>query len=409
VNQCDRDFLTAETVQNIIEKYILVPPAVVARQLYKSFGSQAALIARQIDGLQRAKGKLPAFYQARCLLPPEMVAQASSEKIIRLRLPQGGNTNTAVDLTIGLGADLVGLSSVFTQVIGCEIHPERYQLARHNLYHQLKIATPLDLLHQSAEDYLLAAEKQKQKIDYLFIDPDRRSNTNQLRTFHPAAARPNVLAFFDTCLKISSRGAIKLSPMLDINQTMQWFKHANQFTILSVNNECKEVLVEWDENMINNQKRRALWIRNQQAGVFSPLINYPPLPYKKPTVGRFIYEPDVSLYCSGLAESYVQACFSGNWFRTGSPGYLISDTAAETFAGRRFIIEEILPYKTNHIKNALLNKGILAIEMSKQDFPLSISEIRKKLAIPDGSASGYCLLFTGNFSAGITVILAKKW
>ncbi len=408
MNQCDRDFLTTETVQNIIEEYILMPPTVVAPQLHKTFGSQAALIARQIDGLQRAKEKLPAFYQARCLLPPEMVAQASSEKIIRLRLPQGGNT--AVDLTTGLGADLVGLSSVFTQVTGCEIHYDRYQLARYNLYQQLKIdPANINLLHQSAEDYLLAAEKQNQKIDYLFIDPDRRGNTNQLRTFHPAAANPNVLVLFDTCLKISRRGAIKLSPMLDISQTMQWFKHANQFSILSINNECKEVLVEWDENIINDQKRRALWIRNQQAGVFSPLINYPPLPYKKPTAGWFIYEADVSLYRSGLSESYVQACFSGNWFRTGSPGYLISDTIAQTFAGRRFVIEEILPYKTNHIKNALLNKGILAIEMSKQDFPLSISEIRKKLAIPDGSANGYCLLFTGNFSAGITVILAKKW
>ena len=64
--------------------------------------AHAGLVATQVKYLQRARRKLPSYYEARAILPPLAFEQSSSEAAATRKSWRG---DVCIDLTCGLGVD----------------------------------------------------------------------------------------------------------------------------------------------------------------------------------------------------------------------------------------------------------------------------------------------------------------
>ena len=79
--------------------------------------AHAGLVATQVKYLQRARRKLPSYYEARAILPPLAFEQSSSEAAATRKSWRG---DVCIDLTCGLGVDSFHLSRRFARVIAVE-------------------------------------------------------------------------------------------------------------------------------------------------------------------------------------------------------------------------------------------------------------------------------------------------
>ena len=79
-------------------------------------------------------------------------------------------------------------------------------------------------------------------VDCIFLDPARR-NEHGGKTVAISDCEPNVAELEALLLSKANRVMIKLSPMLDLSLALKELKHTQEIHILSVNNECKELLI----------------------------------------------------------------------------------------------------------------------------------------------------------------------
>ena len=79
-------------------------------------------------------------------------------------------------------------------------------------------------------------------VDCLFLDPARR-NEHGGKTVAISDCEPNVAELEELLLQKANRVMIKLSPMLDLSLALKELKQTQEVHILSVNNECKELLI----------------------------------------------------------------------------------------------------------------------------------------------------------------------
>ena len=101
--------------------------------------------------------------------------------------------------------------------------------------HQIEVVNGngVDYLHRMAP------------ADLVFIDPARRDEHGG-RTYGIADCTPNVLEIIDELLDKAQRVLIKLSPMLDWRKAVEDIgrQYVSAVHIVSVANECKELLIE---------------------------------------------------------------------------------------------------------------------------------------------------------------------
>lgn len=143
------------------------------------------LIATQVKYLQRARTKLPSYYEARCIIPPLAFEQASSEACAARKSCKG---ESVLDLTCGLGVDALYLSKHFAQVITLERDEVLADIARENF--QRLGADNIQVIRSSAEEFLATT---LQRFDWIYADPDRR-NAQGRKLVRLEDCSPNVIA-----------------------------------------------------------------------------------------------------------------------------------------------------------------------------------------------------------------------
>ena len=192
----------------------------------------------QIAGRQKAKSKLPSWAAIDGMTyPPHLsMEQCSSEQTAQYKASIAGKGALVVDLTAGFGVDLAFISQSFQQAVHierqaslCAISSENYRLL--GLNHIEVVCTDgIDYLHQLDH------------ADLIFLDPARRDD-HGARTYGIADCTPNVLELRDELLQKADRVMLKLSPMLDWRKAVEDLGNVNEVHIVSVDNECKELLL----------------------------------------------------------------------------------------------------------------------------------------------------------------------
>ena len=340
----------------------------------------------QIAGRQKARIKLPTWASIDGIVyPPHLsMEQCSSEATARYKASIAGKGALFVDLTAGFGVDMAFIAQGFQKAVHVERQPQLCAISSEN-YSLLGI-NHIEVVCGDGVEYLHTMNH----ADLLFIDPARRDEHGG-RTYGIADCTPNVLEMLDEMLDKADRVMIKLSPMLDWRKAVSDLGKVNEVHIISVDNECKELLLavkseERTENSASPSLRvvcvNLLSDGNRECFEFDA---HHPLPssstfHLSPFTFHFLYEPNASIMkagCFGLLEQrfgVVQLDKNSHLF--------VSDQEVIGFPGREFLIEKRTSMNKRELKAALAD--IDKANITVRNFPMSVAELRKRLKLKEG-------------------------
>ena len=353
----------------------------------------------QIRGRQLARTKLPTWANTEGIVyPPHLnMEQCSSEPtalykqdIVRrlLRKLPTENNSTLIDLTGGLGVDFSYMSMLFNNALYVERNKQLYDIALQN-FECLKLNNittenkdSIDVLHRLSS------------VSIFFLDPARR-NSNGEKVVSMADCEPNVLELYDEMVKKSCFTIIKLSPMLDWHSVVAQLKHVIEVHIVSVKNECKELLVVLGNHKKEEQDGKEQTIKifcanDNDVFYYDENINYSqkctpqqPIIDKNTLQTSYLYEPNASIMKAGcfaqLSETYHVAAISNNSHLFVSPVLL------SKFPGRKFRITHICTLNKKEIRRALTN--ITQANIAVRNFPMRVEDLKKRLKLHDGGTN----------------------
>lgn len=354
---------------------------------------------QQIAGRQTARKKLPSWAaNENIVYPPHLnMEQCSSEQTARYKagLLKGGGRY--VDLTGGFGVDFYWLSQAYRERIYVEQSAELCQLAEHN-FQALSLRCTVCCCDTAT--YLT----EMPHASLVFLDPARR-NEQGGRTYGIADCSPNVLELLPLLTQKSDRVMLKLSPMLDwrkavndLDEQLSTSLHrVSQVHIVSVNNECKELLLLIDKE--KNEKLRLCCVNNDCCFDTSNSLsaNSPNgsdwefaadglrVRTRRTNTGieeHFLYEPNASVMKAGCFAE-LEARFPAYQLSVNSHLFLSSDEIGD-FPGRGFQILSISSMNKRELHQKL--SSMESANISVRNFPLSADQLRKKLKLKDGGS-----------------------
>ena len=326
----------------------------------------------QIAGWQKARTKLPSWAVCEDLVyPPHLsMEQCSSEATATYKARIAGKGRLFVDLTAGFGVDAAFIAQGFQQAVIIEQQENLCAIVAEN-YKRLGLSQ-VEVRCGNGVDYLHSMEH----ADLIFIDPARRDE-HGARTYGIADCSPNVLELREELLAKADRVIMKLSPMLDWRKAVEDLKTVNEVHIVSVDNECKELLLVMSETA---KPLQVSCVNDDDVFVFSPALTknvFLPLPSSDL---RFLYVPNASIMKAGcfgeLAERFQVAPLDKN------SHLFVSDGEISNFPGRCFRIEKMTSMNKRELKETLA--GIRQANITVRNFPLSVAELRKRLKLQDG-------------------------
>lgn len=408
----------------------------------------------QIRGRKMARVKLPRWASLEGIIYPPHISmeQCSSESTALykaelaarlLALPVSSSFSEEigfVDLTGGFGVDFsyiaarLGVKSMYVerQAHLCEAAKENFErLGLKNAI--VKNGDGIEVLHSflpkkddaaSADDSLgiiydqpLSLLKTKLGLKLIFIDPARRDDAGN-KVVSLKDCTPDVTVLQEEMLSKADYVIIKLSPMLDWHRAVSELSHVREVHIISVNNECKELLLVLSARNMGDMEAssadgevkhagnlRIYCINDAQSFVCDELdMESSPVRIAPPVLEemQYLYEPNASLMKAGcfgvLSDRYDARMLSKN------SHLFVSQAPIEAFPGRSFRIIAISSFNKKELKCHL--SGITKANIATRNFPLSVAELRKRLKLKDGGET-YIFATTLSDESHVLVITEK--
>ena len=401
----------------------------------------------QIRGRQMARTKLPRWANIDGIIYPphismeqcssEVTATYKAELAARLLNPEicefptdgtagpkfaknddilGKQENVSfLDMTGGFGVDFsyiaarLGVKSMYVerQAHLCAAAKENFErLGLENA--TVKNGDGVEILH--------SLEKPLQLI---FIDPARRDDAgNKVVSLQDCI--PDVTLLQDEMLEKSDFVIIKLSPMLDWHRAVNELKQVREVHIVSTGNECKELLLvlssslgdkaksstEVDEahvsetddetshlkvycindNQVMSYDETDKSVVNIASGKECGIVRLEKCSNEEndlPQDGSkslYLYEPNASLMKAGCF-GVISSRYGVKMLAKNSHLFVSEDPVAD-FPGRSFRIKAVSSFNKKDLKRQL--SGITKANIATRNFPLSVTELRKRLKLKDG-------------------------
>lgn len=328
-----------------------------------------------------------------------------------------------VDLTGGFGVDFsyiasrLGVKSMYVerQAHLCEAAKENFErLGLKNV--SVKNGDGIEVLHSfaskkddAASDSLGITEDQSQSLlktnlglKLIFIDPARRDDAGN-KVVSLKDCTPDVTLLQEEMLSKADYVIIKLSPMLDWHRAVSELNCVQEVHIISVNNECKELLLVLSARNMGNL--RIYCVNDAQSFVCDELdmesssVKIAPFTLEEM---QYLYEPNASLMKAGcfgvLSERYDARMLSKN------SHLFVSREPIAVFPGRSFRIIAVSSFNKKELKRHL--SGITKANIATRNFPLSVAELRKRLKLKDGGET-YIFATTLSDESHVLVITEK--
>jgi len=339
----------------------------------------SSVIAEQISGRRKAKTKLPLYYNTHNIVyPPGLnLEQSSSEKTAVFK----GNTLNSIlgsnkivaDLTGGLGIDSFFMSKVCREIIYIEPNDLLLQFAKHN--HTVLGASNIQHQNTTAEKFL---QSFSEKVDCVFIDPSRRDKASQ-KVFKLSDCEPNAPELLTDIFQKSDCLFIKTSPLLDIQQGLKELKNVEKVWIVSVDNECKELLFFCRKGFENEPGIIAVNLQEGHDDFEFNLAEERSVNSKFSEPLTYLYEPNASILKAG-AFKLIGEKFS--LFKVHPSTHLYtSPELIQNFPGRIFKIIHVVKPDPKILKEVFPRGKANVIT---RNYPLSPEELKKKTKLKDG-------------------------
>ena len=355
--------------------------------------------------------------------------------------PHGGDFSEEigfVDLTGGFGVDFsyiasrLGVKSMYVerQTHLCEAAKENFgRLGLKNAI--VKNGDGIEVLHSflpkkddAASESLGITEDQSRSLlktnlglKLIFIDPARRDDAGN-KVVSLKDCTPDVTVLQEEMLSKADYVIIKLSPMLDWHRAVSELNCVQEVHIISVNNECKELLLVLSARNMGEMEAlsadgevkhvgnlRIYCVNDAQSFVCeesdmeaSSVRIAPPVLEEM----QYLYEPNASLMKAGcfgvLSGRYDVRMLSKN------SHLFVSQAPIEAFPGRSFRIIAVSSFNKKELKRHL--SGITKANIATRNFPLSVAELRKRLKLKDGGET-YIFATTLSNESHVLVITEK--
>lgn len=355
------------------------------------FAVEQLLARRQI------KDKLPTWYGNDALVFPAKITaeQSSSEQTALYKQRLIDAEDALCDLTGGLGIDSYYFSRKAKSVTYIERFPAYCEAAVANF--EVLGADNITVLQGDSTE--LAG--QMEGIDLFYIDPARRGDGNR-RVFALQDCEPDLPKLLPKLLQRAPKVIAKLSPMADIQMTLDLLPGTQEIHVLSVRNECKELLfVMGRGETVMDLPLHCVHFDacgEEQSFTFTLAEEQQICASLADEVGSYLYEPNASLLKAGAFKS-IAARLQLHKLHVSSHLYT-SDQPVMDFPGRIFLVEEVIPFHSKLCKQ--LAKLVPQANITVRNFPLSVDELRKKTRIREG---GLVYLFATTLASGEKVLI----
>ena len=355
-----------------------------------------------------------------------------------------------VDLTGGFGVDFsyiasrLGMKSMYVerQAHLCEAAKENFgRLGLKNAI--VKNGDGIEVLHSFAskkddaaseslgitEDQSRSLLKTNLGLKLIFIDPARRDDAGN-KVVSLKDCTPDVTLLQEEMLSKADYVIIKLSPMLDWHRAVSELNCVKEVHIISVNNECKELLLVLSarnkggnvgsnsfpvqdngsvllsvEDFGHPGNLRIYSINDSQSFVCDEMemeessVKIAPFTFEEM---QYLYEPNASLMKAGCF-SILSKRYGAKMLSKNSHLFVSRDLIA-AFPGRSFRIIAISSFNKKELKRHL--SGITKANIATRNFPLPVAELRKRLKLKDGGET-YIFATTLSDESHVLVITEK--
>lgn len=371
-----KDFTQA--TQEFIRTHVNEDVRALALQAAKYPDVDMSAAVQQIAGYQIASRKIPSWASVEQIRYPRHLSmeQCSSEQTARYKasLIKG---DTLVDLTAGLGVDCSFLARNFKQVTYVERQEELCELAHHNF--PLLGLSYITVCKDDACSFL----ENMESVDCIFLDPARRDSRGG-KTVALADCEPNVIEMEPLLISKAKTVMIKLSPMLDITSALHDLKYISQIHLVSVQNECKELLLILKSEQ-NNQPVEIhceQLINKDCSNHFAFTLEEERNSTNKlaDRILEYLYEPDVTLLKAG-AYRILSSRFPVYKLHINSHLFTSSQYLSD-FPGRHFQVVGVSGFGKKEIKHFL--EGVEKANLTVRNFPSTVADLRKRLKLKEG-------------------------
>lgn len=204
--------------------------------------------------------------------------------------------------------------------------------------------------------------------------------------------------------------------MLDWHKAVAQLQRVKEVHIVSVGNECKELLLVLtpDTNtapkvVCVNLDASHVAATNEEDNLDKQSLTFSPEEMALSTTpqatalnaGMYLYEPNASIMKAGcfaaIAQRYDVEALGRNTH------LYVSDKRSERFPGRQFVIEAVSSFNKKALKQQL--QSISKANIATRNFPLSVAELRKRLRLKEG---GEYYFFATTFKDREHVVIITK-
>ena len=368
---------------------------------YQNIDVNEALV--QIAGRQIAEKKIPTWAKEDKIQYPKHLSmeQCSSEVTARYKasLVKG---YSLTDLTAGFGVDFSFIARKFEKADYVERQKTLCELARNNF--QVLGINHASIHNTDGVEYL----KTMEPVDCLFLDPARR-DANGGKTVAISECEPDVCALEPLLVEKGRKVLIKLSPMLDMHSALNELKWVSELHIVSVNNECKELILilEKGDKAIQEAKKEITISCEQVVNNFSSQHFSYTLSEEKSSpcmlaekIGNYLYEPGAAILKAG---PYRLLTSRYNVEKLHPNSHLYTSEKLVDFPGRCFGVIGYTGFGKKELKAFL--KDVDKANLTVRNFPTTVADLRKKLKLKEG---GDLYIFATTLASGEKVLVKGK-
>ncbi|MDX5442657.1 MAG: class I SAM-dependent methyltransferase [Hymenobacteraceae bacterium] len=389
--------LSAEA-KKFIAEYLHHDPAQLALQARKYADLPVTELIQQIAARQKAFAKLPSWSENLDLIFPVAlsVEQASSEltAAFKASLVHG---ELLIDLTGGFGIDATFFARSFKHVTYIERNTELAAVVAHNV----KVLGIENVTCINTEATAFLADFSG-RASCIYLDPARRGSANQ-KLHLLQDCEPDVLNLLPTLLNKSNQVLLKTSPMLDIDLAVQQLGHVAQVWVISVDNDCKEVLYLLQQQPTQSPVIKAFNLhKNQPQESFSftkAAEEQAVVTFSEPQ--QYVYEPNAAVMKAGAFKTV--ALQYGLYKLHPNSHLYTSNMLVPHFPGRVFTCVAVSKYNKKELLQHLPQKKA---NIAVRNFPDTVAGIRKKTGIKDGG--DYYLFATTDLTNKPVILICHK-
>lgn len=330
-----------------------------------------------IECVRKAKGKF-GEYQPELMLSTLSIEQATSANVADLHADiaesLAGQGARLLDMTCGLGIDLKAIARRLNGTsIGIEMQPELAEAGKYNFRNDKNVT----IIEGDSVEWL--DRYSGDKFDLIFIDPARRGDNGE-RIYNIHDCKPDVSSLIPLFREKCRYVLVKLSPMLDVTQTLRDLPMTRTLYVVDDGGECRELLAVLD--FANDQVMPEVVVASD--GVCMKFLiseeAHAVASFGNPESGKYLFEPSPAAM-KAQPFSLLSERFGLSKLHRNTHLY-VSEQPVPGLPGKWYAIENAFDFASSRLKEI----GRLAgrADVAVRNHHITPEELSKRLKIKSG-------------------------